>query len=308
VITGVKHELELLRGLLQTQLADLCWTRKMETNPVNVEIMRRLVSMELPVLLAEAYATKIKEEEIGEAWYKVAALLAHDIAISKLDPVDQGGCFALVGPTGVGKTTTVAKLAALAALKYGPESVAMISTDSYRIAAHEQLKIYGQILNVPVISVSNADEMAQTLEHFSNRRLILIDTAGVGQRDQRLAEQVSCLTGVEQQIQNILVLSATAQMSVLTETIQRFGQLVLKGTILTKLDETTSLGPVITTLIRTKLPLSFITDGQNVPDDIHGAKSHQIIADAISLANRYPLEKDEEWKIAQGLSPLKRVS
>ncbi len=307
-ITGVKNELQMLRGLLQTQLADLCWTRKMETNPINVEIMRRLVSMEVPVQLAEEYASKITHSEIGEAWYRVAAMLAHDVTISELDPVEKGGCFALVGPTGVGKTTTVAKLAARAALKYGPESVAMISTDSYRIAAYEQLKIYGQILNVPVVSVSNSEEMVQTLEHFDNRRLILIDTAGVGQRDKRLAEQVNCLTTDQNQIKNILVLSSTVLMSVLNETIQRFGQLTLNGAILTKLDETTSLGPVISTLIRTKLPLSFITDGQNVPDDIHRAKAHQLIADAISLANSYPLEKDEEWKIAQGLSAFKRVS
>lgn len=308
VIAGVQQELELLRSLLQTQLADLSWTRKMETDPVNVEIMRRLVSMELPVLLSEKYATKIESHEIGEAWYKVAAMLAHDINISELDPVEQGGCYALVGPTGVGKTTTVAKMAAIAALKYGSESVAMISTDSYRIAAHEQLKIYGQILNIPVVSVANAEELEQTLDHFENRRLILIDTAGVGQRDQRLAEQVNCLTGSRQGVKNLLVLSATAQTTILSETVQSFRQLELAGAILTKLDETTSLGPVITALIRTQLPLSFITDGQNVPDDIHRAKAHQLVTDAISLANSYPLEKDEEWRIAQGLSSFLKVS
>ncbi len=277
VISGVKDELQLIRGLLQSQLAELSWTHKIGSDPVSAELLKRLVASGLPVSLSESYILKKKSDNLKNSWYQIVAALAHDITISAVNPVEQGGCFALVGPTGVGKTTTLAKMAAMAALKYGADSVAMISTDSYRIAAHEQLTVYGQIMGVQVISVADAESLGRTLQKLANKRLLLIDTAGIGQRDQRLAEQVACLTRSGGAIQNLLVLSATAQLASVKESVQRFGALKLTGAILTKLDETTSLGAAITTLIRTGLALSFVTNGQNVPDDIHPARAHDLI-------------------------------
>ncbi len=304
VISGVKDELELIRGLLQSQLAELSWKHKIGSDPVSTELLKRLVALGLPVSLSESYTLKKQSAELKQAWYQVAAALAHDINISTIDPVQQGGCYALVGPTGVGKTTTIAKMAAMAALKYGADSVAMISTDSYRIAAHEQLTVYGQIMGVQVISVADANALSRTLQQLSDKRLILIDTAGIGQRDKRLAEQVACLTRSGENIQNLLVLSATAQLASIKESVQRFGELKLDGAILTKLDEATSLGPALTTLIRTGMAVSFVTNGQNVPDDIHPARAHDLITEAINLANSYPQESEDEWQIAQSMKAV----
>jgi len=304
VISGVKDELELIRGLLQTQLAQLSWKGKVAENPIDTEILKRLVALGFPVSLAEKFSSLHQNKDLQKAWYEVAASIASEIPIADINPVEQGGCFALVGPTGVGKTTTIAKLAAMSAVKYGPDSVAMISTDSYRIAAHEQLSVYGQIMGVKVISVSDPVSLSKTLNQLANKRLILIDTAGIGQRDKRLAEQVACLSQSGENIKNLLVLSTTAQLASIKETVQCFSTLKLSGAILTKLDETTSLGSALTALIRTGLSTSFVTDGQNVPDDIHPARAHQLMTDAINLANQYPQDSEIEWSIAQQLKKV----
>ncbi len=305
IISNVHDELKLLRGLLQGQFAENDWARRQQQNPIEAELLKRLVNLGLPVELAESYATVNENAELDDAWYGVAASFAHDIPVAKADIIESGGCYALVGPTGVGKTTSIAKLAAMAVKQYGADSVALISTDSYRIAAHQQLEIYAQIMGVEVTSVTDADGLDQALRSFADKKLVLIDTAGIGQRDRRLTEQLACLNVSNHNINHLLVLSATSQLANLHESVKRFGQFRLQGAILTKLDEATSLGKVLATIIRAKLALYYITDGQNVPDDIHQAKAHQLVTEAISLANQYPQEKAEEWLLAQN---LKRVS
>ncbi len=305
VISNVHDELRLLRGLLQGQIAESDWGRRQQQTPVEAEILKRLVNLGLPVELAENYAEVDENVDLGDAWYRVAATLAHDIPIADSNIIDAGGCYALVGPTGVGKTTTIAKLAAIAVTKYGADSVALISTDSYRIAAHQQLAIYAQIMGVEVVSVADGHQLDKALSGFKNKKLILIDTAGIGQRDQRLSEQLTCLNVSAHKINHLLVLSATSQLANLHESVKRFGQFRLQGAILTKLDEATSLGKIIATIIRAQLALFYVTDGQNVPEDIHQAKAHQLVTEAISLANQYPPETAEQWRLAQN---LKRVS
>jgi flagellar biosynthesis protein FlhF len=305
VISNVHDELKLLRGMLQGQFAENDWSLRKSQNPIEAELLKRLVNLGLPVELAQKYATADEHQELGDAWYKVAACFAQDLPIAEKDIIETGGCYALVGPTGVGKTTSVAKLAAMAVKKYGADSVALISTDSYRIAAHQQLEIFAQIMGVVVASVSDANELDQALNSFAEKKLILIDTAGISQRDKRLTEQQACLNVSNHKIKHLLVLSATSQLANLNESIKRFGQLRLHGAIITKLDEATSLGKVLSTITRSQLSLYYITDGQNVPDDIHQAKAHQLVTEAISLANQYPREQAEEWQLAQN---LKRVS
>jgi len=305
VISNVHDELKLLRGMLQGQFAENDWGLRKNQNPVEAELIKRLVNLGLPVELAQKYSVVDETMEVGDAWYKVAASFAHDLPIADEDIIESGGCYALVGPTGVGKTTSVAKLAAMAVKKYGADSVALISTDSYRIAAHQQLEIYAQIMGVVIASVGDANELDSAIHGFSEKKLILIDTAGISQRDRRLTEQLSCLNVSNHNIKHLLVLSATSQLANLTESIKRFGQFRLQGAIITKIDEATSLGKVLATITRAQLGLYYITDGQNVPDDIHPAKAHQLVTEAISLANQYPREKAEEWQLAQN---LKRVS
>jgi flagellar biosynthesis protein FlhF len=181
----------------------------------------------------------------------------------------QGGVVALVGPTGVGKTTSVAKIAARYAMRHGYDQVALVTTDSYRIAAHEQLRTYARILGVPVRVANDADELRTTLDNLADRSLVLIDTAGMSQRDRRLAEQFHTLVTGAPTVQTYAVLAANTQPGGLDETVHAFRGAELDGCVLTKIDESTSLGPALSTIIEQSLPLAFLSDGQRVPEDLH---------------------------------------
>ena len=185
------------------------------------------------------------------------------------DVMAQGGVVALVGPTGVGKTTSVAKIAARYAMRHGYDQVALVTTDSYRIAAHEQLRTYARILGVPVRVANDADELRTTLDNLADRSLVLIDTAGMSQRDRRLAEQFHTLVTGAPTVQTYAVLAANTQPGGLDETVHAFRDAELDGCVLTKIDESTSLGPALSTIIEQSLPLAFLSDGQRVPEDLH---------------------------------------
>jgi flagellar biosynthesis protein FlhF len=184
----------------------------------------------------------------------------------------------------VGKTTTVAKLAALGAQKYGADKVALITTDTYRIGAYEQLATYGRIIGCSVKQVKDANELAEVLYHLRNKRLVLIDTAGMSQRDLRLTEQLNTLMRNQRvDIRNYLVLSATAQINVLQETVRHFKKVQLSGCIFTKLDESLSLGEIISIAIQNRLPIGYLTNGQRVPEDIRVANSEKLVKKAEQL-------------------------
>ncbi|MFW6191077.1 MAG: AAA family ATPase, partial [Thiohalospira sp.] len=185
------------------------------------------------------------------------------------DVMAQGGVVALVGPTGVGKTTSVAKIAARYAMRHGYDQVALVTTDSYRIAAHEQLRTYARILGVPVRVANDADELRTTLDNLADRSLVLIDTAGMSQRDRRLAEQFHTLVTGAPTVQTYAVLAANTQPGGLEETVHAFRGAELDGCVLTKIDESTGLGPALSTIIDQSLPLAFLSDGQRVPEDLH---------------------------------------
>jgi flagellar biosynthesis protein FlhF len=183
--------------------------------------------------------------------------------------VDGGGILALVGPTGVGKTTTVAKLAAECAVKHGAARLALVTTDTYRIGAVDQLRIYGSILRVPVFAIRNEAELRATLHELRTRHLVLIDTVGMSQRDRRLADQVALLSGTARRVQRVLLLSAVAQASVLDDVVRAYRGADLAGCILTKIDEALTLGAALDALIRHQLPLHYVANGQRVPEDLH---------------------------------------
>lgn len=292
-LVSMREEIKQLRGLLENQLAHLAWNDRERRQPLHTGVMRRLSSMELNNDLVERVSAPVVHARDDEHAMQLALTeLAATVPVAESDIFDQGGIVALVGSTGVGKTTSVAKLAARYVLRHGQRHVALVTTDSYRIGAHEQLMTYGRLLGIPVQVASNHKELRSTLNSLADKRLVLIDTAGMSQRDVRLTEQFATLADSGIPIRTLLVLSATLHPSVLDETIRAFSDVALDGAILTKLDETASLGGVLSTIIKQHLPLMFTANGQRVPEDLHPARADGLVQMAAELSSNLDLPDD----------------
>ncbi len=284
-IVSMREEIRQLRGLLENQLAHLAWADLKRREPLPTEVMRRLTGMELDAALIERIShSAVDASNEQHAWQLALAELTASVPVVDHDFMDQGGIVALVGSTGVGKTTSVAKLAARYVLRHGQRHVALLTTDSYRIGAHEQLMTYGRLLGIPVQVAADHQELRSALNSLADKRLVLIDTAGMSQRDVRLTEQMATLADSGMPIHTLLVLSATGHRSVIDETIRAFSGVPLDGAILTKLDEAASLGGVLSAVIRQQLPLMFIANGQRVPEDMHPARAETLVQQAAQLA------------------------
>jgi len=192
---------------------------------------------------------------------------------------------AIVGPTGVGKTTTIAKLAAMHALKRGA-SVAMVTTDNFRVGAIEQLKTYAKIMDLPLEVATTSQELAKVLARHADKDLILIDTAGRSPKDaERLAElkgYLECHPGIE----TYLCMSASTRARELDEIVATFGVLPVTKFLFTKLDESESFGSIVYAHLKHKLPLSYFATGQKVPEDIEVASSRKLAALVVKESTR----------------------
>jgi flagellar biosynthesis protein FlhF len=292
-IVSMREEIRQLRGLLENQLAHLAWNDTERRRPLYTEVMRRLTAMELdPALVERVSAPAVHARDERHAWQLALTELSATLPIADNDFCDQGGVVALVGSTGVGKTTSVAKLAARYVLRHGRRHVALVTTDSYRIGAHEQLMTYGRLLGIPVQVAADHKELRSTLNSLADKRLVLIDTAGMSQRDVRLSQQFATLADSGIPIRTLLVLSATLHPSVMDETIRAFSSVALDAAILTKLDEAASLGGVLSTVIKQHLPLMFVANGQRVPEDLHPARAQNLVEQAAELASGRDLPAD----------------
>lgn len=292
-LVSMREEIKQLRGLLENQLAHLAWSDRERREPLHTGVMRRLSKMELNSdLIERVSAPTVHARDDAHAMQLALTELAVTVPVAENDIFDQGGIVALVGSTGVGKTTSVAKLAARYVLRHGQRHVALVTTDSYRIGAHEQLMTYGRLLGIPVQVASDHKELRSTLNSLADKRLVLIDTAGMSQRDVRLTEQFATLADSGIPIRTLLVLSATLHPSVLDETIRAFSSVALDGAILTKLDEAASLGGVLSTVINQHLPLMFTANGQRVPEDLHPARADKLVQMAAELSNSLDLPDD----------------
>ena len=278
LLCEMREELKYLRNIVETRFFDLAWENFSHNNPINAEVIRRLLNCGIPAKLAREIAGELPyRDKLANAWDDALTNMANRIQLTNDDIIDKGGVIALVGPTGVGKTTTIAKLAARYALRRGVRHVGLITTDNYRVGAHEQLRTYGRLLDIPVRSALNKDEMQTHLADLMDKDLVLIDTAGMSQRDMRISEQLSVLKEAKVNIKVYLVVAATSQRAGTEEVINIFRDIELDGCILTKLDEAASVGPAISAIIEKKLPIAYFSDGQRVPEDIHLARSDKLV-------------------------------
>lgn len=281
----MRQEMQSMKQLLQHQVSGLMWQDLARREPVRALVIEQLMQLGLSEAMADQLACFMPEDiSDRDAWSCALELLAGQLTTTNDDIMRRGGVIALVGPTGVGKTTTVAKLAAQFAKRHGADQVALITTDTFRIGAFEQLATFGRIIGCPVKQAKDHEELTLLLTQLQQRKLILIDTAGMSQRDVRLAENLSALVHNSRvKIKSYLVLSATSQARVMQETVDHFKRISLAGCIFTKLDECLSLGEIINVAIQNALPVSYLTNGQRVPEDIDIAEATAMVTQAEQL-------------------------
>ncbi|AOK51473.1 flagellar biosynthesis protein FlhF [Burkholderia stagnalis] len=277
----VMSELGSLRGMMEEQFDGLMWQERQRRSPVHGALTKHLFAAGFSAQLVRMMVDNLPQGE-GTETFEQASEWAQSVLASNLPVLDsedalmeRGGVFALMGPTGVGKTTTTAKLAARCVMRFGASKVALLTTDSYRIGGHEQLRIFGKILGVPVHAVKDGGDLQLALSELRNKHIVLIDTIGMSQRDRAVSDQIAMLHGANTPVQRLLLLNATSHGDTLNEVVQAYrsadGQPALAGCILTKLDEATHLGGVLDTVIRYKLPVHYVSTGQKVPENLYVA-------------------------------------
>jgi len=265
------EEMSGIRGMIERQLAGFAWGETHRHAPARAAVVGELLEAGFSGPTARKLCEAIAEDATPEqARATVRGMLDRLLRARSSDDdiIDRGGVYALVGPTGVGKTTTTAKLAARCVVRHGASRLALITTDGYRIGAQEQLRIYGRILGVPVFSVRDAADLRQTLAELRGKHMVLIDTMGMSQRDKAVAEQAAMLTGAGD-VRRLLLLNATCRGDTLDDVVRAYAGPELQGCIFTKVDEAASLAPAVDVAVRRKLDVFYVANGQRVPEDLH---------------------------------------
>jgi len=291
---SVISEIKIMQNRLETQLADLAWRDLPGRDPSGAGLMRDMLAAGFSTTLArELLETLPKgDTEQAQAWMRSTLMKRLQVMQSETDMLDVGGVFALMGPTGAGKTTTTAKLAARFVVRHGADKLALLTTDSYRIGGHEQLRIYGKILGVTVHAVRDAADLRVALSELGHKHTVLIDTVGMSQRDQAVTEQVEMLCQAGKPIKRLLLLNATSHGDTLNEVVQAYQTRGLDGCILTKIDEAASLGAALDCAIRHQLNVHYLATGQRVPEDLHLANRQYLIHRAFK-----PRTQSSHWQL-----------
>jgi len=286
-LSDLRQEISDLRGLIEGELTQMAWREIGQNNPRKAALMRKLNSLGLKRELCTKLASQNPPHSDDDAAWKTALIeLASMLTEGDHNLLETGGTYAIIGSTGVGKTTTVAKLAAQYALRHGTDKIGLITTDCFRIGGVDQLSTFGKLLDIPVFLATDRLELSDILDQLSDKELVLIDTAGMSQRDMELSKQLATLTGAGHDIQFYLTLSATAQQAITNEIMRVFSDIKLAGTVVTKVDEAASLGGVLNALISYQLPTFFISNGQKVPEDLHLGSSIELVKIARDLLQR----------------------
>jgi flagellar biosynthesis protein FlhF len=299
-------EFSEVKQLLQTHLSARAWDDMQAQSTEKAEALRVLLNAGFSPQLCGETADQLSAQGPSDVplMDRLQALI--ESKIQTLDPLsvfDPGGVFAFIGPTGVGKTTAIAKIAARCVLRYGRDQLALLTTDTFRIGAQEQLKVYAKIIGVPVVSLRDSDDLASKLSSMKDRRVILLDTAGVSQRDTQMLEQSQLLLEGAPALKRILVMSSTTDLRTQEDVILMYQMAekneksrAVTAAIITKTDEAAQIGPVLDCLIRHQLPLMFLANGQRVPEDLSQANtaylSHRALRPRL-LSSRLQIPDDQ---------------
>ncbi|KVE27620.1 flagellar biosynthesis protein FlhF [Burkholderia singularis] len=291
----VMQALGSLRERMDEQFAGLAWNERQRRSPVHGALTKRLIAAGFSAQLARTVVDHLPEGgslgTLDAATDWAQSVLAANLPVLDSEDalMERGGVFALMGPTGVGKTTTTAKLAARCVMRFGASKVALLTTDSYRIGGHEQLRIFGRILGVPVHAVKDGGDLQLALAELRNKHMVLIDTIGMSQRDRAVSDQIAMLHGADTPVQRLLLLNATSHGDTLNEVVHAYRRAAgrpdaaapdLAGCILTKLDEASNLGGALDTVIRYKLPVHYVSTGQKVPENLYVATKKFLLKSA----------------------------
>ena len=289
-------ELKTLRRMLETQLAQLAWNDLTRRAPVHVEILRELTEIGISQELSDYILKQLPEKvELGFARRFAIAGLSQYLLVTGDRWLENGGRVAFIGATGVGKTTTLAKLAVRWVLRHGARDLALVGSDTVRIGAQDQIQSLGQLLGVPVYTPENFESLPTLLARLGDRhRLILIDTPGSSLRDAQLASRLGVLSTCASQMETALVLAGSTQAGAIEETVKRFAPANPSCCVLTKLDEAASLGGALSALIRARLPVSYVSEGQRVPEDLRPARALELVSTAVRLAKASGAAADED--------------
>jgi len=266
-------EIHALRGALEGQIAGLAWTEHQRRDPVRTQLLRDFLTSGFTPALARTITDAMPGDRVNASgavqWAQ--AVLGRNLSVAQEDAcVVRGGIYALVGPTGAGKTTTTAKLAARCVVRHGADRLALLTTDSYRVGGHDQLRVYGKILGVPAHVVRDADDLHVRLAELKNKHMVLIDTMGMSQRDEQVPEQLAMLDACG--VQRLVLLAATAGAAQLEDVVRAYRGKQLHGAIITKTDEAVGLAGALDVVLRHKLILHYVANGQRVPEDLHPAQ------------------------------------
>jgi flagellar biosynthesis protein FlhF len=293
---AMQRELQDLRRLLETGLAGMTWSDKRLREPLQARVLEELSALDIApdVAMALASLTPHRTSLDNPSHIPLALLVKHLPVINDTTCLS-GGVTAVVGPTGAGKTTTIAKLAARWCMLHGSQDLALVSTDSYRIGAREQLLTYARIFGAPLYAANSGQELGRVLQRLTSKKLILIDTAGMGPRDVRLTEQLAALKLGAARARVLLALPAQGEGHALEEIVRAFARINPAACILTKVDEAASLGGAISAVLRHKLKIAYVCDGQRVPEDLHAAHQKRVwlIRAALKLKEGVPRSRNE---------------
>ncbi|KEF31943.1 MAG: flagellar biosynthesis protein FlhF [Gammaproteobacteria bacterium] len=297
---GYSDELAQMRAEISS-LRDMMSARHGEPEkPVNTAVQQRLAErlqeFGLGAELATSLSHRHKAGRLEDGWKQSLKMLATGVRTSRQEWLDEGGVYALVGPTGSGKTTTIGKLAARYVLRHGADSLALVTTDRYRVAAHEQLFVFGRILNVPVRVVDESHSLDDILDELSDRHLVLIDTAGLTSSDRGYQEQLAELARSHHNIRTHLVVSATSQPRIMKSVWHCYKMANLAGCVMTKIDEALTLGESLGFVMETALPVAYYTDGQKIPEDLHHAEAVPLVRLAVERLKTFK----QQQSVAEG--------